>query len=191
MLSKLPPDLAEPTFPFVPAMPHRLDAAATLAFMTPLQEHPPAADGKAGAILTVIGLMFSLLASQADHLMAIISTNGPVKNITLAALGGFALLSLATIVEAFRTIAPRFPKAEPSLAFFGDIAALPREDYIRRVEAMSADEALQQILNYNHTLSRICVLKFGRLRKAIRLCQPAFACWLIALVMVGYHLVFS
>jgi hypothetical protein len=188
--STLPPDLASPALPHVPAIPHRLDAAASLAFQTPLQEHSPAADGKAGALLTLVGLMFSVLAGQSNHLWAILGTPGFQKIVLLGSLLGFGLLALATVIESFRTIAPRFPAAPESLAFFADIARLSRDEYIRRVEAMTPDDALEQILRYNHTLAGICVLKFTRLRIAIRLCRPAFACWLIAMTLISFKVVF-
>ncbi len=188
----LPPDLAEPALAHVPAMPHRLDAAAALGFQTPLQEHPPAADAKAGALLTVIGLMFTLLAGQVQSIRAILQASSGLTQVIvmLAAQVGFAVFALATVIESFRTIAPRFPNAPPSLAFFADIARLDRDEYIRRVEAMTPDEALEQILCYNHTLATICVVKFARLRKAIHLCQGAFACWLVAMLLVSLKMVF-
>lgn len=181
---------AEPSLPHAPTMPRRLDAAANLAFMTPLAEHAPAADGKSAALLTVIGLMFSLLASQSEHLQAMFSMPSFERILAGLLLAGFGGLGLGTAVEAFRTVAPRFPPAPPSLAFFGDIAALDREEYVRRVEALSADEALEQMLRYNHTLSKICVLKFARLKMAIRLFQWAFACWLLLMAMISVRVVF-
>ncbi len=190
LLKNLPADLAQPVLPHVPAMPHRLDAAATLVFQTPLQEHPPAADAKAGALLTVIGLMFSMLASQADHLIELLRVSSSTRYLTFVGLAGYAVFAIGTIIEAFRTIAPRFPKAPPSLAFFGDIAQLSLEEYITRVEGMNSDDALEQMLSYNHTLARICVEKFGRLRKAIRYFQPAFLCWFVVIILVGIRVVF-
>jgi hypothetical protein len=190
MKSSQPSELAPPILPNVPAMPHRLDAAAALAFQTPLQEHAPAADGKAGAILTVIGLMFSLLAGQSSHISQLIAKPGLGQAVLFVGLVGFSLLGLGTVIESFRTIAPRFPAAPPSLAFFADIARLEREEYVRRVEAMSADEALEQILRYNHTLAGICVLKFDRLKRAIHLFRPAFVCWLGAMSVSVLSVVF-
>ena len=181
---------SEPSLSFSPTMPRRLDAAANLAFMTPLAEHAPAADGKSGALLTVIGLMFSLLASQSDRLQAMFATPSGERVIAVAMLVGFAAAGLGTAVEAFRTVSPRFPPAPPSLAFFIDIARLDREEYVRRVEALTADEALEQILRYNHTLSRICVLKFARLRMAIRLFQAAFLCWFVLMLLISVRVVF-
>jgi hypothetical protein len=54
--------IAPPLLPDHPPMFRHLDPAAALAFRTPLQEHPPAADTKATATLTALGIMFPLLA---------------------------------------------------------------------------------------------------------------------------------
>jgi hypothetical protein len=98
---------------------------------------------------------------------------------------GFAVLSLLAVVQAFRTISPRFPKAPPSLAFFGDIARLSREQYVQRVESLTAPEALGQMLSYNHTGSLICVEKQRQLRRGLRCFEAAAACWaVLALVLV-------
>lgn len=170
-------------------MPPRLDAASTLAFQTPLQEHPPAADGKAGALLTFIGLMFSLLAGQSDHMSTMLSTPSGERWITLAGLFGFGITALGTVVESFRTISPRFPPAPPSLAFFGDIAALSREEYVRKIESLEPEEALEQILRYNHTLAQICVAKFAKLRHAIRFFRYSVACWMTVMLLISMQVV--
>ncbi len=183
-------ELAPPLLAEIPPAYRRLDAAAALAFRTPLQEHPPAADTKAGAILTALGLMFTILARYGPRLSAMLRGHNlerwPVGILLLA----FAGLALAAIVQAFRTISPRFPKAPPSLAFFGDIARLPREEYVRRVEAMTHDDAVEQMINYNHTLATICVIKFAVLRRAVRLFEFAFGCWLVLVIVVNLRVFF-
>ena len=74
--------------------------------------------------------------------------------------------------------------APPSLAFFGDIARLSREEYVSRVEALRADEALRQMLSYNHTASRICVEKLRQLRLGLRTFQWAAGCWILLVVIL-------
>src|SRR5688500_12169902 len=144
-----------------------LDPAAALAFRTPLHEHVLSADGKAAGVLTMLGMMFTVLARFGGPLADLVHAAGPLRFAWSALVLSFAGLSLAAVVQAFRTISPRFPKAPPSLAFFGDIARLSREEYVAKVEALSADEALQQMLYYNHTGSQICVRKGVQLRRAM------------------------
>ena len=88
------------------------------------------------------------------------------------------------MVQSFRTISPRFPKAPPSLAFFGDIARLTREEYVARVEALTGAEALEQMLRYNHTGALICVQKLRQLRWAMRFFEFAAGCWLLLVVVL-------
>ncbi|CAN5878574.1 hypothetical protein BH23PLA1_BH23PLA1_16930 [soil metagenome] len=184
------PVLAPPTLPDHPPTFRHLDPASALAFRTPLQEHAPAADTKAGAILSALGLMFALLARYGQKLSETLAANNYERWLLTFLLVAFSLLAVAAIVQAFRTISPRFPKAPPSLAFFGDIARLPREEYIARVERMSHEEALEQMLRYNHTLATICVAKFQVLRKAIRLFRWAFATWFVLMILINTKVLF-
>ena len=168
----------------VPVARH-LDPAAALAFRTPLHEHVLSADGKAAGVITLLGMMFTVLARFAGPLSELIQAPQGLTRFLLSALVlGFAALSLCAVVQSFRTISPRFPKAPPSLAFFGDIAKLSREDYVARVEALGPDEALRQMLNYNHTGSRIAVEKLRQLRWAMRFFEFAAGCWLLLIVVL-------
>ena len=186
------PQLGEPIFPDRLPAPRHLDPATALAFRTPLQEHVLSADGKAAGILTLLGMMFTVLARLGGPLSDLVQARqGPVRYVCAALLFGFAGLSLGAVVQAFRTISPRFPTAPPSLAFFGDIARLSREEYVARVEALSAEEALKQMLAYNHTGSRICVEKLLQLRRGIRFFEFAALSWLLLMAVLGYRVFYS
>src|SRR3954469_16581620 len=145
--------------------PRHLDPAAALAFRTPLHEHVLSADGKAAGVITLLGMMFTVVAKFGSQVSDLVQSAGWARYPVAALVLGFAALSLCAVIQSFRTISPRFPKAPPSLAFFGDIAALTREEYVRRVEALPADEALQHMLSYNHTGSLICLEKLRQLRR--------------------------
>lgn len=172
------------TLPDRPPVPGRLDPQAALAFRTPLQEHVASADGKAAGCLTLLGLMFTVLARLGNTLGDAMAAGGPTRWLVVTLLAGFAGLALGTVVQAFRTISPRFPKAEPSLAFFGDIARLDRAEYVRRVLALSADEAVRHVLAYNHTTATIVVRKFDQLHLGQKLFKLAVACWLPLVVFL-------
>lgn len=188
--------LTPPFLPDHPPLYRHLDPAAALAFRTPLQEHTPAADTKAAAVLTALGIMFPLLAkfgSQLSHILwrlsyePMTSWSIVVTGVAWVALFGFVVASVAALVQAFRTFSPRLPRAEPSLAFFGDIASLSREQYLETVVGLTHDQALQNILSYNHNLSKICVEKFTQLRWALKLFEWAFVCWLVLILLIGSH----
>ena len=82
-----------------------------------------------------------------------------------------------------RTSGVRWAAMEkPSLAFFAEIARLDPSDYARRVEAMTMEEAVGQILSYNHTAATICAEKYRQLRRALLCFEAAAACWLLLAV---------
>ena len=166
----------------LPAPPH-LDPAVALAFRTPLHEHVLSADGKAAGVITLLGMMFTVLARFAAQLSDL-ARPGPARYFFIALVLGFAVLSLAAVLQSFRTISPRFPTAPPSLAFFGDIAKLSREEYVARVEALTADEALQHMLRYNHTASSIVVEKLRQLRRGLVFFQWAASCWMLLVAVL-------
>jgi hypothetical protein len=177
----------QPALPVIAPALGDLAAAFDLAYYTPLQEHRSAADTKAGGILTATGLLFTILARYSPHIFAVSqSAAWPVRLVIFAMVGAFGLLAVGAVVRAFQTISPRFHAAPESLLYFGDIARLDREEYIRRVEALSREEALAHMLAYNHTLSVIVVEKFRDLNQAIRLFEGAFFCWLALAALIAW-----
>src|SRR3954451_16053276 len=132
--------------PIAEAPPRRDEAApdipcATLVYLTPIGEFIHSADGKAGTILAMLGLMFTLLARFGGWLDMMFHAGTRAEMIaTLALVGVFAAASLAAVVQAFRTISPRFLKTTPSLAFFGDICRLSPEQYLSRAAALNAEQ---------------------------------------------------
>ena len=154
---------------------------ATLAYLTPVGDFIHSADAKAGTILAVLGIMFTLLARFGGWLDATLRGGGSrvMIVVTVALLALFAAAALGAVVQAFRTISPRFPKAAASLTFFGDIAKMTPEQYISRVTSLASDAALAERLTYNHTGSRIILMKFSQLRWALRFFEIAAACWLL------------
>jgi len=187
----VPPATADfvATFPDRPPVPRHLDPASAIAYRTPIQEHVGSADGKAAGVLTLLGLMFTVLARMGGTLSDVLASRSPIRWVILTLLVGFAASAVATVVQMFRTISPRFPAAQPSLAFFGDIARLDRAEYMRRVMQLSADEALQQIVSYNHTSARILVLKFRQLNLGLKAFKLAVTWWLpLAVYLVARSL---
>lgn len=165
-------------------LPDALGPAAAITYRTPLQEHPPAADTKAGSILTLTGIMFTVLARLAPNVESILTRGGWERPLAFALLAGFAAVTLYAVVHAFHTIAPRFPKAPPSLAFYGDIARLSRQEYVEKVKALSSEQALDQMIDYNYTVSAICVEKFRQLRMGMKAFKVAFPLWALLMGLV-------
>jgi hypothetical protein len=160
---------------------------ATLVYLTPIGEFVHSADGKAGTILTVLGLMFTLLARFGSWLDTMFHLGGRAERVaTVALVGAFALASLAAVIQAFRTISPRFPKSGPSLAFFGDIARLTPDQYVLRAAEFGVGQALAERLKYNHAGARIILLKTHQLRWMFRWFELAAACWVSLAILLAW-----
>src|SRR6476646_4531214 len=183
-----PSNLAPPFLPDRLPMVRHLDPAAALAYRTPLMEHFLSADGKAAGVLTLMGMMFTVLARLGGAVDQLLRSGAALRYVVFGLLLAFASLALSVVVLCFRTIAPRFPKAPPSLAFFGDIASLSRDEYIQRVRSLSPREALEQILNYNHTTATICTIKAGHLAKALQLFKAVAGGWLILIIILAWRM---
>ena len=195
------PAPAESVYPDRPPVPAPLDPAAALAYRTPLWEHTHNADNKAAGILALLGIMFALLARFGSSLGEIVSPAGgdvgdggggagmALRILVIALLAAFALSAFGAVAQACRTISPRFPPAPPSLAFFGDIARLSREQYLERVEHLTPKEALDHMLAYNHTGSVICVAKFRELQRCFRCFQAAATCWVPLMAVAVFRTV--
>ena len=166
----------------------QIPPAAVLAYRTPLEQPPLSADGKATTVLTLLGLMFTVLGRFAAVINLMVRNPGWEAAVTFVLLAAFALLAFAAVIQAFRTISPRFPEAAPSLAFFGDIARLSREEYLRQVEGLTSEQALDQMLLYNHTAAVIIVEKLRQLRYCFVWFQAALGVWLMMLAMIAWNL---
>jgi hypothetical protein len=166
------------------------EAAATLACRAPIGSETMGADGKAAIVLSLLGIMFTVLARFGSELATILrhgfTGTGVFRVLCALALLGFAGFALCAVVQAFRTIVPRFRKDKPSLAFFAEIAGMEREAYFAKVEGMSMKDALDEILRYNHTAATICAEKFTQLGRALRCFEAAGACWLVLVLMLVF-----
>lgn len=173
--------------PNSPAFFSALDPAAALAFRTPLREYVPAADTKATAMLTGLGLMFTLLARYDEPIGKLLMQENWETGVFVAVIVAFSTLAILAILRCFQTIFPRFPRASPSLAFFGDIARLSREEYVTSVSRLSHLEAVEQMLHYNHTLATICVVKYAVLARAVYDFRVALVLWVGLMLLLSTH----
>jgi hypothetical protein len=166
------------------------EAAATLACRTPVGTDTHAADGKAAIVLSLLGIMFTVLARFGPELGYIlrhgITKTGIIRVLCAIMLLGFSSFSLCAVVQAFRTIVPRFRRDKPSLAFFAEIASMEREAYFAKVETMTMQDAVAQILLYNHTAATICAEKYKQLARTLKLFEAAAACWLVLVLVLVF-----
>ncbi len=82
--------------------------AATLAYLTPIGEFIHSADAKAATILTVLGIMFTLLARFGGWIEELLRGRTETMAAAVVLLGSFAAAALSAVIQSFRTISPRF-----------------------------------------------------------------------------------
>ena len=185
------PELVEAAPAVAPAAQTPADAAATLACRTSIGSETMGADGKAAIVLSLLGIMFTVLARFGPELGFIlqhgITKTGIIRIVCVGMLLGFSSFSLCAVVQAFRTIVPRFHRDRPSLAFFAKIASMEREEYFAKVESMTMEDALGQILLYNHTAATICAQKYKQLDRTLKLFEAAAGCWLVLVLILVFQ----
>src|SRR5689334_18140673 len=77
------------------------ETAPPLAGKTPVGSETLAADGKAAGVLTLLGIMFTVLARFGPELRDVLHMPGSVRPIAGALLFGFATMALCAVVHAF------------------------------------------------------------------------------------------
>jgi len=81
---------------------------------------------------------------------------------------GLAAAGFATILyQLLRGQMPRMRGDQPSLSFFGTVAAMPQEEYRARFIGMNEDEYLDDVLRQCYVNARILRSKFRCLTRAL------------------------
>src|SRR3954451_6113890 len=81
--------------------PRHLYPAAALAFRTPLHEHVLSADGKSAGVITLLGMMFTVLARFAGPLSEIVQgPPGLSRYLSSALVLGFGSLALCAVIQS-------------------------------------------------------------------------------------------
>lgn len=155
---------------------------------TPVREYPPLADRKAVAVLATNGLMLSVLLffSEAIHGVVVGGEDrfGIGRYVVILAVVPFAIALLIGSWAAFRALTMPMPAMPTSMAFFGDIVRLDREEYRSRVKGISYREALTDILHYNYSLAILSLAKFRRINRAIICSKTMVPLWVSILLVL-------
>jgi hypothetical protein len=147
-------------------------AASTNAY---LLDYIKFGDAKAGAILTLAGVIGGGIASLAPKTLADALAVSHWLALGVALTLAAALIFAVTIaVYCARALAPQTPTAG-SLHSFPDIGRMTLEQYASGVDKLTEESATREFINHNWTLSRVASTKFNAIALAIR-----FIPWMIA-----------
>jgi len=142
------------------------------------------ADRKAQAIFSVNALMIAALSLVSQNSL---NANQPINDIIPALRGIAVVLLLATIAASsyyvLLTLTPRLKTGMlDSLYFFGRVAQMPHDQYVRAYIESSLEERARQILDQVHVNSQIAVAKY---RNAARATDILYMTLIILAVIVA------
>lgn len=106
----------------------------------------------------------------------------PISVPTLFAV--LAAIPLAvSVVTLFATFFPHLKNGRPGLIYFGDIAKLSADEYIRRTRALTNEQLVEELLCQVWRNAEILKIKFERSERAFKWTGAALPLWMIFLII--------
>ena len=142
---------------------------------------------KAGLVISIFGILFSLILNSATWIREEIESWSIVQ---VAILGLFIFVTLVSLYYAFRCFIPRFENKNPtSVIYFGDIVSDFGEyrEYHAFLEKTVVDDAEMsiQLAEQIHTNSRIATKKMQAVNMAMRFMMAGVV---LLILLVGFLL---
>ena len=142
-----------------------------------------AADAKAGPVLGLQLALLGALATRVGELKALAAT-GPwdVERIAFVGVAAAYVLFFGAVVTLGALVyLPMNPRANRSLIYFEDIAAMEFEDFMSRAISQGAEQIECQLLDQIHRLSGVASIKMRRVWCAILTSLPGLVLWAVLL----------
>lgn len=140
-------------------------------------------DTKAGVLLTVYGVILTIVYSNADNVYTAILNNEVLVYLTIV----LVLLALVSMIFSFMTLNPKLKNDNPtSTIYFGHIKEkyVDYLDYYNDIDnKLESDEFDKQIAEQIYVNSKIAWSKFKYVSWAIRLFSISVMLLLVCLVM--------
>jgi hypothetical protein len=167
----------------------RLLGPARLAYFTPVREYPPLGDRKALTLLTLVGLMITVMSLFAGEVHAVLQGDRVIKWMAVVVgLSWFALLILGAYY-AFLALTRPIPPMGPCVAYYQDIAAMSLSTYREILEGLSHRGAMRAILTYNYSIAALSEEKFRLIRKSILCLCLALPLWMLLMLVISLRAV--
>ena len=167
----------------------RLLGPARLAYFTPVREYPPLSDRKSVTLLTLNGLMITVMCLFAEEILDVLQGNPVVKWLTVVAgLTWFSLLMIGACY-AFLALTRPIPPMGDCVAFYKNIAATSLGSYRQNLERLSHRSAMRDILNYNYSIAVLSEEKFRLIRKSVLCLCLALPLWMLLVLMISLRAV--
>jgi p-aminobenzoyl-glutamate transporter AbgT len=132
---------------------------------TSLADQIKQADTKAFGLLTIIGIVTAALVTRLNALKTSLGITHPLWIFIFSFSFVMILVSIKCVV---RVVYPRAGKnTSKSMTYFRDIAAISREEYVRKGESLDAASIVRETYDNTYTLAQISNTKYKALREAI------------------------
>lgn len=158
-------------------------------------------DTKASIVLAFIGVLVSITFTSEYLLEGIQTEIGNIINYWKDGIGGFSLLSTLMFLSLFGFVIFMFfcflfaisslranvKCPEDSIIFFGKIAELPKDKYIKKVKSITEEEFEKDKLIQIHTCATICNNKFKSYNNSIQCLKwglSLFVCFVFFVILL-------
>lgn len=130
------------------------------------------ADAKAGFIVVFYSAIFGFLWTQKENIITRVLGGAGICGWTYDVIVfSIIILILVGFYFLYATVCPKLKNGntDRSLFYFGNVAKMKIEDYLKDVEKMTEEEACRQIAEQIHTNSVIANVKMDSVKKGTQL----------------------
>jgi hypothetical protein len=158
--------------------------AVKFASFAPMNDQPSLADRKASFAMAAGGLLLSTTMSLVMPLSQF-ARPGLYPALVLSLAVCLVCAVLVAIANAYRGYMLPVPARPENPLFHRNIAARPAPAYAEALMAASPWDALLDVLDFNHTMSRLASAKYRLVGRALWCLRVAIPLWMLLLILVS------
>lgn len=144
------------------------------------------AEGKAGGVFGVAGILLGLVVSRLpDAIIRIREISVSLRYLSDLSL---VLAAILLVLSTYRSLIVYYPKLDaPAVSpfYFGSIARMALDDFSARMKQMDEAKIEEELIQQTHVNAGIALRKFENTRGAIRLLIAASVLLILHLVLDG------
>lgn len=130
---------------------------------------------------TRISLTLPLSTGMLGALAFITSSDGLNNNLMVSGIAAATFLTVS-ILSGVSAYFPRTESSNPSLIFFGTIAAVSAPDFKQRIQSRNDDDYEDDLVSQVHRNACIALIKYKRFQYSITLLTLAVVPWFVAIL---------
>lgn len=148
-------------------------------------------DEKASFVFLFFGIILSIFGVRGDRILLILGGQarpGSFRALFIALFLLFLGTMVVSLLYGLRTIIPhlRAPAASPDhlrLYWFQDVLRLPPSEYLARLQGLSDEGVVREMVQELYVVTAIERAKFDRINHCLRWAVASFILWVIVILM--------